>query len=51
MFPPKSIAQRVLILYKYSLIILSYSNLKAEETKKCRHRDDDEDDLVKFCQL
>jgi hypothetical protein len=25
--------------------------LKAKETKKCRHRDDDDDDLVEFCQL
>jgi hypothetical protein len=25
--------------------------LKAKETKKCLHRDVDDDDLVEFCQL
>jgi hypothetical protein len=26
-------------------------NVKAKETKKCLHRDVDDDDLVEFCQL
>jgi hypothetical protein len=25
--------------------------VKAKETKKCPYRDDDDDDLVEFCQL
>jgi hypothetical protein len=28
---------------------LAYQNVKAKETKKCHHRDDD--DFVEFCQL
>jgi hypothetical protein len=27
------------------------ADLKAKETKKCLHRDVDDDDLVEFCQL
>jgi hypothetical protein len=31
--------------------ICNICQVKAKETKKCRHRDADDDDLVKFCQL
>jgi hypothetical protein len=39
-------------LFSSKVAILSdYLFLKAKETKKCLHRDIDDDDLVEFCQL